>query len=116
MSKPINTEPDFPKLWKDLTPEEKGQLLLANHEGKPIEYSLFGDDYLEPIENPSFSDTHAYRVKPLRKIETLKFFYNYGFGAEVIHNGDTWEPNYKITFETINGEPDLTVHPKMEKL
>jgi hypothetical protein len=27
---------DTPKLWRDMTPEEKGALLLAHHEGKVI--------------------------------------------------------------------------------
>jgi len=28
-----------PKLWRDMTPEEKGALMLAAHEGKVIEWS-----------------------------------------------------------------------------
>jgi hypothetical protein len=66
---------DTPKLWADMTPEEKGALLLAEHEGKVIE--VFGiacpgmwhvrwhEDY------PVWYDDAAYRVKPEPKRETV---------------------------------------------
>jgi hypothetical protein len=34
----VSRAPAAPKLWRDMTPEEKGALLLAAHEGKVIEY------------------------------------------------------------------------------
>jgi len=58
---------DTPKLWRDMTDEEKGALLLAAHKGKVIETinpNYLGDTWGEVIY-PSFdAPTLAYRVKP----------------------------------------------------
>lgn len=52
-----------PKLWRDMTPEEKGALLLAHHEGEEIENS--GDGFKTVYsERPFWGDDCAYRVKP----------------------------------------------------
>ena len=52
------------KLWKDMTPAEKGALPLAHHEGKTFEISnlLPGDEWTE-IKEPIWMDSLAYRVK-----------------------------------------------------
>jgi hypothetical protein len=60
-----------PKLWKDMTPEEKGALLLAHHEGKTIECYQFPDHGWEVIYNPVFDNTSAYRIKPEPKRVTV---------------------------------------------
>ena len=54
---------DTPKLWRDMTPEEKGALLLAHHEGKVIEAND-GDGWWE-VPHPGWSDTFPYRVRPV---------------------------------------------------
>jgi hypothetical protein len=65
------THEDTPKLWKDMTDEEKGALLLAHHDGKEIEFWA----YCEWIGiNPFWLDDFAYRVKPEEpKRETVTF-------------------------------------------
>lgn len=57
------------KLWKDMTPEEKGALLLAYHEGKVIEHTIWSSkEWFEAkkgVHSPlSWHDDLAYRVKP----------------------------------------------------
>lgn len=62
------------RLWKDMTPEEKGALLLAYHEGKVIEFS-FPEDGLGWWSTSkddgggvlSWHSNGCYRVKPQPK-------------------------------------------------
>lgn len=107
------------KVWKDMTPEEKGALLLAHHEGKEIEYwysdgsgwqTCFGNQ--EPGRTPQF----AYRIKPEPKFELVEM--------GVINNRNGWQaytcltkisPSHRITFNLIDGVPDCS-SIKMEKL
>lgn len=50
-----------PKVWKDMTPEEKGALLLVGDKGETIQILLSGAWYdCEPTWQPNT----AYRVKP----------------------------------------------------
>jgi hypothetical protein len=60
-----------PKLWKDMTREEKGALLLAEHEGKVIE--AFGVSYPDVWyeTDPCWDDECPYRIKPEPKRETV---------------------------------------------
>jgi hypothetical protein len=58
-----------PKKWRDMTPEEKGALLLAHHEGKAIQ--LWCHEAWEACgaweacsSNPGWAGHCAYRVKP----------------------------------------------------
>ena len=63
----ISRAAETPKLWRDMTPEEKGALLLAHHEGKNIQWETFGK-----IRNsqkgftPCWQAYIAYRIKPER--------------------------------------------------
>lgn len=113
---------DAPKLWRDMTPEEKGALLLAHHEGKVIEWSgvsaITGeftvwdkcdDDCL--WDGTHLGDGFAYRVQPDPVRETVTL---YGKGRKwrcVLVEDFT----HRITFDTIDGKPDLT-SIKMEEV
>ena len=55
-----------PKLWRDMTPEEKGALLLTYHEGKVIEWHHKEKDGWAPLRRPSWLPGVAYRIKPTR--------------------------------------------------
>jgi hypothetical protein len=68
---------DTPKLWRDMTPEEKGALLLAQHEGKAIECldPSNESDVWDALE-PSWFEDLAYRVKPEPKNETATYICN----------------------------------------
>ena len=50
------------KIWQDLTPEEKGALLLAHHEGEEIQFELSGVEWIKA--EPSWEGIIAYRVRP----------------------------------------------------
>jgi len=106
---------DTPKLWRDMTDEEKGALLLACHNGKVIEY-WDGIAWRRLNWFPSWDDDISYRVKPepVREVVGL-------YGAL---NGDTWVfgnnaqfefDTHRITFETVDGKPDCS-SIKMEEL
>lgn len=80
------------KLWRDMTPEEKGAMLLASHEGKVIELWLRGEWV---SVDPSWHDSIAYRVQPEPKIDTVTLT---GFHETA--------RGHRITFNTINSKPD----------
>ena len=108
---------DTPKLWRDMTPEEKGALLLAHHEGKVIEYAepdypkdWLVDYYFDPEKEP----TLCYRVRPEPKRETVTLY-----GQQVTN--PHYNPHqcrhdtHRITFDLIDGKPDCA-SIKMEEL
>ena len=88
---------DQPKLWRDMTPEEKGALLLAHHEGKVIEANE-GDGWFDA--HPYWAPNSAYRVRPEPKREVAKLYA---------------QPGYRITFDLVDGEPDCA-SIKMERI
>lgn len=91
-----NKENDQMKLWKDMTPEEKGALLLAHHEGKLIE-SLFKGVWCTTA--PSWLDDFSYRAKPEPKREVATLY---------VSGKDTDFYLKEIgTIDLIDGEPDL---------
>lgn len=63
----ISRAAETPKLWRDMTPEEKGALLLAHHEGNVIEW-VSGGKVRRSDEGytPCWDDPYAYRIKPDR--------------------------------------------------
>lgn len=68
-------EPTSPKVWRDMTPEEKGALLLAEHEGKVIDRSHdLGATWKEKVTK-FWHDKHVYRVRPepVRDTVTLQY-------------------------------------------
>lgn len=112
----ISRASDNPKLWRDMTPEEKGSLLLAAHEGKVIEgrNETWDDDCWMTIPKPSWNESSAYRVRPEPKVETVTIY-----GSPSKHVQWCLEQcgldTHRITFNTINGKPDCA-SIKMEAL
>jgi len=101
------------KAWGKMTDEEKGVLLLADHDGKQIEWLDSYTNTWEDKESTEFYSSLTYRVKPEPKVETVELF---GFNSIFIW-GEKKETvdTHKITFNTIDGEPDCN-SIKMEKL
>jgi len=103
------------KLWQDMTPEQKGALLLAYHEGKVIEY-LYAGQWVAAIR-PYWCRGSAYRVKPEPVVKTKELFG--GYSAEFDNIGFFQnrykDAAHKITFNVVDGEIDVT-SIKMEKL
>jgi hypothetical protein len=85
--------------WGKMTPEEKGALLLAYHEGKVVEFYLSRS--WDAIHEPNWLTEFPYRVKPTTKtVELWSESGVYFYGGWML--GD----NYKITFDTVDGKPD----------
>jgi len=85
---------DDHKRWRDMTPEEKGALLLAHHEGKVIEYfSTVCEGVWESVICHEWCSGIAYRVRPEPIRETITFHPMAG---------------HAVTYETIDGKPDWT--------
>ena len=110
---PISRTPrdETPKIWRDMSTEEKGALLLAAHEGKVIE--VWEGEWSKVI-NVIWYPWNAYRVKPDAVRETVNMYYPdfpYSFNCA----GRVVGPTHRITFDTINGEPD-PASIRMDKL
>ena len=105
----VEEAPEPSKTWGEMTPEEKGALLLAHHEGKIIESLLY--DWAKC--SPSWTDSVAYRIKPEPKRETIEL---YGDGRNSwAFDYSTSNATHYITFDVIDGEPDVN-SIKMEKI
>lgn len=93
---------DTPKLWKDMTPEEKGALLLANLENQIIEWydTLVGVWHIEELYDwdPSLS----YRVKPKPVEEELHLYFD-KYGRTTSSNAD-----WVVTVTFVDGVPNPT--------
>ena len=93
------------KLWKDMSRAEKGEILLAYHEGKTIQFkrSTCETDTWMIIQAPTFSDIYAYRIKPAPKIRKVDLY----FGELELTVGATREkyPSdpHKLTLTIVDG-------------
>lgn len=56
--------------------QEKGELLLAQHEGKIIQTNIFGDEstWITFLDG-HFTDCNAYRVKPEPKVREVELYF-----------------------------------------
>lgn len=109
---------DTSKTWGEMTDAEKGELLLAWQRGKVIQCWQDDDtpEYWADITDPNWNDDCKFRIKPHPQRETVTL---YG-GTE---NGKTWgfytsganDQRWSITFDTIDGTPDLS-SIKMERV
>ena len=87
---------DPPKLWRDMTDQEKGALLLAAHEGKEIEYrSEFSSGVMCKV--PVWYDNVAYRIKPEPVVETVALCWKKGLAVGQVG-----------TIDLIDGKPDCS--------
>ena len=98
------TNQDTPTIWADMTPEQKGSLLLAKHEGKIIE-RWDGACWYAALSARWYGRL-AYRVKPRPQRKTVTLYGHdrgyWCFGFDYLIDRDT----LRITFDTIDGEPD----------
>jgi hypothetical protein len=95
---------DEPTLWRDMTPEEKGALLLARHEWKMIQCSFDGGPWSDCEGGVLWLGGMSYRVKPEPAVETVTLFGGYvgevwGF-ADFRMAADT----HKLALTIIDGE------------
>lgn len=112
----ISRAPQPPKLWRDMTPEERGALLLAAHDGKVIEYWKRGTGGWAVSYVHAWSAHESYRIRPDPKVETVTIY------AKPDKNGDWIGSTSKhhthkaaFTFTTRDGKPDCA-SVKMEAI
>jgi len=93
---------DTPTLWKDMTPEEKGALLLANHEGRGVQV-WSGVKWLDNCTVGRYQGS-AYRIAPAEPVvDGVELYYgNWGYASAMGADSAT----HRITFDTIDGVPD----------
>lgn len=91
---------DTPKLWRDMTPEEKGALLLAHHEGKVLEVAYHGTPWLTKTVD-HWHDHAVYRVRPEPKGGTVIL---YGSSTSYFGIVSMFGDTHQISFEVINGD------------
>jgi hypothetical protein len=103
---------DTPKLWRDMTPEEKGALLLAHHEGEVIEVQKTTGSIWYKATKPIWHSDYAHRIRPEPKVETVTIRWQPS-GAAVYSSGNGY--THRITFNLIDGKPDCD-SVKMEEL
>lgn len=97
-----------PKLWRDMTAEEKGALLLAAYEGKEVQCH-YGVKGWCRRSFELFAVGNAYRIKPEPKVETVTLY-----GGDTKGNNRRWgfsvqnigPETHRITFNLIDGKPD----------
>lgn len=96
-----------PALWRDMTPEQKGVLLLAAHEGKVIECWHHSDtpEYWAEVD-PSWADNCAYRIRPDPKLDTVTGYFWRSYGLSLFSGYHVSCATHRITFDTIDGKPD----------
>ena len=99
----VSRSADTPKLWRDMTPEEKGALLLAHHEGRDLEYWRRGSGGWASCPSLGIYDNKAYRIKHEPKVETVTI---YGRPDVQWVLEQCKHDTHKITFTTIDGKPD----------
>jgi len=110
---------DTPKRWCDMAPEERGALLLADHEGKVIE-CLSAKDTGGWIHTPHpvWQENLSYRVKPESKIQVVTLQRKWTPGpwefdgdAVVNHKGfivaDKGNTNWRNNAHMVAAAPDL---------
>ena len=106
----------LPKLWKNMTPEEKGALLLARHEGKVIEGFWDGCwEECDEVHKFAFARFVAYRVKPEPVVETVALYNDPNGGWSFYEDSGTYKISHRITFDLIDGKPDCN-SIKMEEI
>lgn len=103
------------KMWKDLSPEEKGALLLARQEGKTIQYESpsYENRWLD-LHEPIWTPTGSYRVKPEKKVVTKRLHLK-RHQNEVFSFTMSGYSTHIISFNTVDGEVDCS-SVKMEKV
>ena len=112
MTKGIGT---LTKLWKDMSPEEKGALLLAHHEGKTIEVWVVDHDWSGWVKRSfhTWAEGNAYRVKPKPYRKQVSLYFGELKEGALISRVRT--DTHRITFDLIDGKPDCG-SVKMEKI
>lgn len=106
--------PATPKTWGEMTDEEKGALLLAEHRGKVVEVQGTDPDIWVQCLTEDVQDDWIVRVRPEPKRDTVTIY-----GAPSKHIQWCLDQcgidTHRITFDVIDGKPDCA-SIRMEEL
>lgn len=104
---------DKPKTWGEMTPEEKGAILLAQHEGKTIQW--IDPEYPSDSWSATYSlyDLHthkdmAYRVKPEPEVETKSVTGVNMLGRPTFSDLKSKADTHKLTYDIVDGVVDCS--------
>ena len=94
---------DTPKLWRDMTGGEKGELLLAHHEGASIQiWNHVAEVWRDPqLGEILFQADRAYRVEPAATREPIKI---QGPSGEILGSGTMLRRDGEWDFDSIEVE------------
>jgi hypothetical protein len=98
----ISRASDTPKTWGEMTDAEKRAVALAFVQGRTVQCWQDGDtpEYWADIPDPNWNDDCKFRIKPEPKRETVTLC-----GSDI--RLKPFIAGHRITFETIDGKPDL---------
>lgn len=96
---------ETPKTWSEMTPEEKGALLLARHEGKEIQFYAKNSSWTDLYQSFNWFHGTAYRVKPEPKRETVQIYGPVYSNDQCVFGSSCREYTHRITFDLIDGKP-----------
>lgn len=91
--------------FKDLTREEKDDLIMAHVDEKIIEVSIDGGATWERCYTPLWAGSVCYRVKS-DVTERVSIRSSYPFAGWVSEEYGNIDETHRITFQTVNGKPD----------
>jgi hypothetical protein len=102
---PIKIKPNGPTLWRDMTDEEKGALLLAEHDGARIETWDSEEKFWEDAGFVAvFEDHEAYRVGSGSVVATREPIKIQGPSGEILGSGTMLRRDGEWDFDSIEVE------------
>lgn len=107
--------PDTPKTWGEMTDAEKGALLLDWNDNHARNVQQWNGSEWIGMATGRFGRVTAYRIKREPKRETEIYEWNTAYGFYGTDGDDDPKTTHRITFDTIDGEPDLD-SIKMERV
>jgi hypothetical protein len=98
---------DTPK-WRDMSPEQKGSLLLAHHQREKIEYRYSTNGNWHVVTRPTWDPEAFYRVKPHGPKRETKTIYGGRVHAWNFEDYQSTHDTHAITFDMVDDEPDCS--------
>ena len=96
--------------FRDMSDIEKGALLLAKHQGKPLQYLSFNSTWADMGWNSSFADGATYRVKPQPVVEEFTY---YTKGKYLYGSKEGGGMTHKVILTIVDGVPDGVILEKL---
>lgn len=92
--------------WSEISDREKGELLLAHHNGKEIEMYHFGDWV---TVDPQWASSRAYRIKKEPVVEQVTLYGEFeGVDVVIMGKEKMCYDTHMITYNVIDGNIDCS--------